>query len=244
MMMIIVKRCWVVVLLLVASSLAQAQHKATSGTVHTVGTVEVLPSGPLPSTTAPGRILVDILQGSRPERYWYYEVRPGKAAVSRVKEETFRDPQHEHIAETYHKPTGAIDSCRNRPTATSPDGKYIAGCRFLMVPDGQFARKYFPTFFIAEAATSKEVFVWQMDESRDIRGFSWSPTSQSVALLDKSGVYGKSPLEILSAAAGHPVPHDNVYLHLIPLSTKQPIEFLIKSDVIYSFTRILDWSAD
>ena len=228
---------------LMISPVAHAQQERES-VIAEGSKVEVLPASPLSASVAPGRILIDVLQSGRPERYWHYEVRPETASVSRVREETFRDSQHENIVHGYHKPTGAIETCHKTPTAISPDGKYIAGCRFLVVGDGQFARKYLPVFFIADAATSKELFVWQMEESRIIRGFSWSPTSQAIAVLDHSEVYGKSAIEKLSAAAGHPVPHATVYLHVIPLSTMKPIEFLIRKDVTRAFERILDWSRD
>jgi hypothetical protein len=223
--------------------LVHARQKPESVTV-APSKVEVLPSSSLPASVAPGRILIDVLQRGGPERYWHYEVRPQTASVSCVRDETFRDSQHENIVHGYHQPTGAIETCRKTPNATSPDRKYVAGCRFLVVPDGQFARKYLPVFFIADAATSKELFVWQMKESLVIRGFSWSPTSQAVAVLDHSEFYGKSAIEKLSAAAGHPVPHATVYLHVIPLATMKPVEFLIRKDVTYAFERILNWSTD
>jgi hypothetical protein len=90
-------------------------------------------------------------------------------------------------------------------------------------------------------ALKKEMMYWKLDQWRVISGFAWSPDSQSVALLDKLEVYGDDPLEKLSAWAGHPVPHDAVYIHVIPVSTMHPVEYKIRADVYAAFTRILAW---
>jgi hypothetical protein len=206
-------------------------------------------SSPLPvvnGEVAPGRIVVDILEPRGREHYYVYEVRPSKGSLDLTSEETFQDYRHERISHEYQRPAGAIggDCMLKKPTAESPDGNFIAGCSVQVEPSGQFSRKYFQIFFISDRNSGKEVFHWKLDEQRLIHGFAWSPNSQSVALLNSTEVYGNGPLERISAWAGHPVPHNTVYLHIIPISTMQPVEYRIRSDVLYAFTRILNWSVD
>jgi hypothetical protein len=186
---------------------------------------------------APGRIVVDILEPRGREHYYVYEVRPSKGSLNLTSEETFKDYQHERISHEYQRPTGAIDDCiSKKPTAESPDGNYVAGCTVDVQPGGRFSRIYYRVFFINEKNTGQEVFHWRLDEQRLIHGFAWSLNSRSIALLDSTEVYGKGPLEMIWAWAGHPVPHNTVYLHIIPVSTMQPGEYKIRSDVLYAFT--------
>jgi hypothetical protein len=53
---------------------------------------------------------------------------------------------------------------------------------------------------------------------------------------------GKSPLELLSALSGHPVPHDTVFLDIMDVQTRKVVEYVVRKDVVSSFTRILKWS--
>ncbi len=210
-----------------------AQHAPTS------------PQRVVAGDVASGKILVDILDSRWHEHYYQYEIRPANGSVALTREETFNDYQHEQIPHEYRQPTGAIDDCLlKKPAAKSPDGKYVAGCKEESLRNGQFSFKYFQIFFITEAETGKELFHWKLDDWRRIHGFSWSPNSQSVALLNSTQVFGKGPFETIWAWAGHPVPHDTVYLSVIPVSTLQPVEYRIRGDVLYAFTRILDWSLD
>lgn len=205
-------------------------------------------SSPLPVVSgeiAPGRIVVDILERRGREHYHVYEVRPSKGSLDLMSEETFQDYQHERITHQYQRPSGAISNCASEePTAESPDAKYIAGCTVDVQPSGRLSRKYFQVFFVNERNTGKEVFRWKLDQRRLIHGFAWSPNSQSGALLNSTKVYGKGPLELIWAWAGHPVPHNTVYLHIIPISTMQPVEYRIRSNVLYASSRILNWSVD
>lgn len=54
-----------------------------------------------------------------------------------------------------------------------------------------------------------------LGEKRQIRGFGWAPNSRSVAFLNSSSRWGKTPMELFSALSGHPVPHDTIYLSIL-----------------------------
>lgn len=191
----------------------------------------------VPERVAPGTILVDILQGGKPERYWNFEVRPSTGTVTVVRYEVFADREDENIPRTYQQPAGKVD-CSENPRAASLDGRLIASCAGRLggnwnVPD---------EFFVVDAASSREVFHWKPTNWRRVGGFAWSPNSGSVAFLNRSSYYGKSPLELVAALSGHPVPHDTVYLDVVDVSTGKVTEYLIRKDVISAFDRILRWS--
>ncbi len=132
---------------------------------------------------APGVILVDILKSGRPESYWQYEVQPSAGLVRNVKEETFRDYAHEDIPHVFLQPAGTIEACSGHVRAPSPDGKYLAYCtgsEWGMV--------------IEDKKSGKTLYLWKTKEWRGISGFGWDANSQSVAILNVSSYYGKSPL--------------------------------------------------
>ncbi len=189
----------------------------------------------MPGDAAPGKVLIDVLESGRPEHYWQYEIQPTLGLVRKVREETFQDYKHESIPHVSHQSTGTIYACYQRPEASSPDGRYLAYC-------WSAGTSNLSEFFVVDARTSRELFHWRPNEWRDIRGFSWAPNSRSVAFLNISSYYGKTPLESLSKHSGHPVPHNTIYLDFLNLQTLRVTEYLVQSDVPYSFSRILDWS--
>jgi hypothetical protein len=181
---------------------------------------------------APGTVLVDILESGKPEHYWQYEVRPMIGLVRKVKEESFQDYAHEDIPHVFFQPTGAIEACAKKPEANSPDGEYLAYCTSSGSDE----------FFVIDKKTSETSYHWKPEEWRRIEGFAWAPNSHSVAFLNKSSYYGKSPLELLSGLSGHPVPHDAIFLNVLDVRAWKITEYAIIRDVPYSFTRILNWS--
>lgn len=180
---------------------------------------------------APGVILIDILKSGHPENYWQYEVRPTIGSVRKVKEETFRDYAHEDIPHDFLPPTGAIGRCPSDTKATSLDRKFLAYCA---ASEGGLV--------IADTKTLGILFLWKPQEWRGISGFGWSPNSQSIAILNRSSYYGKTPLELLSGKLGHPVPHDTIFLDVLDVRTGKTTEYPVREDVTYSFARILNWS--
>lgn len=180
---------------------------------------------------APGIILVDILEPGHPEHYWQYEVQPTAGLVRRVQEKTFPDYAHEDLPHVFFQPAGAIGTCSSDTKAGSPDGKYVAYCQ------GSESG-----LFVADEKGAETSCLWMPQEWRGIRGFGWAANSQSVAILNVSSYYGKSPLELLSSLSGHPVPHDTIFLNILDVRTGKTTEYLVRKDVPYSFTRILSWS--
>jgi hypothetical protein len=186
----------------------------------------------LGADTAPGTILVDVLESGHPENYWQYEVRPATGSVQKVKQERFEDYAHEDIPHIFNQPAGAIESCRNKPEATSLDERYLAYC----------TRSGADEFFVIDQKTKEMTYHWKAAEWREINGFAWAPNSHSVAFLNMSSYYGKNPIELLSGLTGHPVPHDTIYLDVLDVHNWNTTEYLVRSDVPYSFERILNWS--
>lgn len=190
------------------------------------------PQTVLSADVAPGVILIDILQGGKPEHYWQYEIRPAAGSVRQVADKTFPDSAHEDIPQVFQQPAGAIEACAETPEANSPDGVYSARCTKLNSDE----------FFVNNAQTTETLHDWKPKEWRGIRGFAWAPNSRSVAILNLSEYYGKGPLESLSAAAGHPIPHDTVLLDVLDVGTGKVTEYVVRRNVVYAFTRILAWS--
>lgn len=187
--------------------------------------------GAVPGNAAPGILLIDILESGHPERYWQYEVQPSAGLVRKVREETFSDYAHEKLPHAILEPVGSIGSCSDETKAASPHGKYLAYCR---------ARDW--GLFVSDEKSAKTLCFWKPQEWRAIRGFGWASNSQSVAVLNASSYYGKSPLELLSGLVGHPVPHDTIFLDVLDVHTGAVTEYLVRRNVPYSFARILKWS--
>lgn len=181
---------------------------------------------------APGVVLIDILEAGHPEHYWQYEVQPTAGLVRKVKEERFRDYTDENIQHIFQQPSGAIETCTKTPEANSPDGSYLAYC----------SKFNWDEFFVTNKKKTETMYHWKCKEWRHISGFAWAPNSRSVAFLNVSEYYGKSPLELLSGLSGHPVPHNTVFLDVLDVGTGQVTEYVVKRNVASAFIRILQWS--
>jgi hypothetical protein len=191
---------------------------------------------------ASGTITVDILQSGRPETYWHYEVQPLTGAIRQVSEQHFSDYQHESIPRQYAMPAGAISGCKDVPSSVSPDGIYSAACVEEHSRSGEFSVVYRERFLVRNMKQGATFVNWQPEEHRGIRGFAWSPDSRSVVVLNTDEYYGKGPLEQLSAAAGHPVPHHRILLTFFNVDNGQRTEYEVRREVINAFTRILSWN--
>ncbi len=181
---------------------------------------------------APGVVLIDVLEAGRPEHYWQYRVQPTGGLVRQVKDEKFQDYAHEDIPHAFQQPSGAIETCTRTPKANSPDGSYLAYCSKFNSDE----------FFVINRKTTETLRHWKPREWRGISGFAWAPNSRSVAFLNVSEYYGKSPLELLSGLSGHPVPHDTVFLDVLDVRTGEVTEYVVRKNVVSAFTRILEWS--
>lgn len=184
---------------------------------------------------APGTLSIDVMEGGHPEHYWQYELQPATGTIRTVQQMTFADYTHEGMPRTFQKPAGAIGACEARPTivAPSPDGAFQAYCKTSNYADA--------LEIYSSDARGGRVAEWKIKE-RGIRGFAWSANSQSIAILNVTSYSGKTPLELLSALSGHPVPHDKVRLDIFELRTGHVTEYVIRDNVVSSFTRILNWS--
>jgi hypothetical protein len=95
---------------------------------------------------------------------------------------------------------------------------------------------------VDDKKTAHSLYHGTLDDKREIRGFGWAPNSRSVAFLNSSSRWGKTPMELFSALSGHPVPHDTVFLTILNEGTGQMTEYLIRRDIPSALTRILKWS--
>lgn len=185
---------------------------------------------------APGTVQIDLIEEGTPERYWVYAITPQQGTIRLVSTAEFPDRNHESIPEKFHQPTGAIHACSREPAAVSPNGKYVARCLHLFVKTDKFSGIDHDVFVVEDKVTGSELFHWQMEKERRIRGFSWSPDSSSVAILNLRLDYTQF------AFLGHQaIPHDSVCLDIIGFPN-QFAEYTVRRDVPYAFTRILDWA--
>jgi hypothetical protein len=175
---------------------------------------------------APGTVLVDVLEGGQPQHYWQYQVQPASGTVEAVREETFEDYKHINMPRDFSRPAGALPGCSQSPRSDSPSGEYVAYCRSGSSPD----------FYIADK-TGRDLHHWR---GKGIRGFAWSPNSNSIAILAISGSVGMRPLELLSFLSGHPVSHGTVFLEIMDARTGRVTEYLVRRDVVSSFTKNLE----
>jgi hypothetical protein len=182
---------------------------------------------------APGSVLIDILQSGTPEWYWQYEVVPEKGTVRCVKREIFLDYQHEDLPTEYIQPPVGATGCDETRQAVSPDGKLRAFCS-----DG-WNYGYYHHLSVTDAS-GEVLFVWNPG-NRLISGFAWAPNSNSLGILNKTERYGMWPLELLSAIAGHPVPHHTIFLDFLDVKTGKATEFQIRANVVNAFSRMLAW---
>lgn len=185
---------------------------------------------------APGTISVDLLEDGAPAHYWQYAIKPQLGMVRKTSVETFPDSQHVRMPEKFQQPAGAIAGCSQTPSAVSPNGKYLGRCEHIFEKTGQFSGIYRDIFIVEDVSIGVELFHWRMETERSIRGFSWSPDSSAVAVLNLRQNY------VVGKSLGHmAIPHDSVYVDVISPSA-QFTEYTVRSDVPYAFTRILDWS--
>jgi hypothetical protein len=179
---------------------------------------------------APGVIVIDILGGGQPMHYWQYLVQPSAAVVRIAVENVVSDPRHPDMPRAFQQPAGSFDSCGRSPRAASPDRALVAFCS----KEASF------TLHVIDGRSGTTVCEWKSDNQ--IRGFAWAPNSNSLAILNSSSRQGRKPLELFALVSGHPVNHDNIFLDLLDVKTSVSTKYLIRPDVISSFTRILEWS--
>ena len=184
----------------------------------------------LDSDVAPGTILVDVLSAGQPEHYFQYRLEPASGSVQLISETAFPDYSHEDIPHDFQEPAGAIEACAKRPQASSPSGEYGASC------SGEGTHE----FDVIDRKSNSVLVRWNTQKA--IRGFAWAPNSRSISVLTTSGRLGFSPPELLSVISGHPVSHDTVSLSIWDVHTGTATEYLVRKNVVSSFTRILSWA--
>ena len=195
-------------------------------------------------SAARGVIVVGIVSnGARTDHHWEYQVTPLTGSILMVKDRTiphrsagpppYAEPSALRLAEA-----GDIQTCLRCPAVTSSDGRCVARCHDLQKPDHSPG----DDVVVVTSAESSTVLSRWNHKGRMIRGLAWSPDSKSVAVLNESEHYSKSPVGVISGLAGHPIPHSSVFLDIVDVRTGSVAEYLLRADVVYAYPRILSWN--
>ncbi len=94
--------------------------------------------------------------------------------------------------------------------AISPDQRWVA----LSVgdPDNQITKK---EISLISASDLREIFRIRLTKPRYVGDLAWRVDSKRLFVLELTDRVGLNPLELISAFAGHPVPHYSFYLGII-----------------------------
>lgn len=94
--------------------------------------------------------------------------------------------------------------------AISPDQRWVA----LSVgdPDNQLTEK---VISLVNASDLREKIRIRLTKPRYIGDMAWKADSKRLFVLEETERVGLNPLELISAFAGHPVPHYNFYIGII-----------------------------
>ena len=76
-----------------------------------------------------------------------------------------------------------------------------------------------------------------------VSGIAWAPSSEFVAVLTESERMGLWPWELLSAFAGHPVPHNSFYLTIYDISGTELMSQKIIGNITYGTGSII-WATE
>jgi len=106
-------------------------------------------------------------------------------------------------------------------------------CRINFSDDGKliaFIHSRFPQnkktveIIIINNENLKPVLVKKLGEKRWLSDMVWKSDSQVLLLLEEKSHFGLNPLELLSAFAGHPVPHNDIYFAYLDVKSGVFIE--------------------
>jgi hypothetical protein len=205
------------------------------------------PQPPLNLAIAPGVVTVDVLGINKPllpfldapEQYWTFGLQLNTGTLDLKSWETYKSKEEEKLA-NLEAPGGHIDSCKNPSAAISRDGQYSVRCEELKGPGGTILEN---GFVVTDTSTHADVLRKQLDPSRVIQGYAWSPDSQAVAILSSCEQYDPSFFGLtekwqrLSSYPWH-----TYYLTVFNVKSGQWGEFTIRRDVPKGWARILGWA--
>ena len=104
----------------------------------------------------------------------------------------------------------------------SDDGKYIA-----------YTSEYKDRSFSIMHLYDKQLLRINAEGDKIVSDILWLAGSRAVAIITRSEKIGRSPLEILWAFAGHPVPHNNFYLEIYSTDGRRIKNMTIMEDIEY-----------
>src|SRR5262249_34576723 len=125
--------------------------------------------------------------------------------------------------------------CQTRSEVKAPIENLSARCEH---PGGTF---HSDELVVSQLASRQEIFRWKPAHWRAIQGILWAPNGRSIALLNISSSWGLGPFEIVHALIGRPVLHDDVFLDVVDLESRETTEYLVERDVVRSRTRLSGW---
>jgi hypothetical protein len=169
---------------------------------------------------APGKLTVKV---SHPTIFGFsdafYEIVPAKGSVRRF----LTRPKHWQAIEIHCFPGSRL---------TSPDGSLTAHC--YQSSPGEPVH-----FWITDEEGT--VYDWPLG-SRFTRSWFWFPSSKAVALITESTKQGTGPYDKIWASAGHPVPHNDVYVNIVDVYGKQVTEYLVGRNIEYADAWFVNYS--
>lgn len=192
--------------------------------------------GALIQGKGPGTLTVEFSNGNH---YWNYQITPEQNSVRLSAQGDFKPTVTAQVPSQgtqSSKPLGPSLTCEKSPRVTSPDGKFVAGCRVI-------PKKIRDHFEVTNGTSSTPLYEWGGHSEFEIDAIAWSPDSQWVALLHHSERYGKDPLSLFVGLSGHPIPHSSVFLLLFNVCTGVATEYLVEKDVKYLlYPTIVSWT--
>jgi len=173
-----------------------------------------------------GQLVVSVVERKTgPEKYSEFLIDLNRGEVSRSEKVKI---------EVHTSPNGRVDDCQRGGSVAVADGngQDVVVC-------GTDAGRDLVTVFNKES--NAQARRWAADEGWKICGLSWSPDSSSIAVLLEKERTDLSPLGLISAASGHPIPLETFIVILLSVHTKSELRLpVIRKDSPSGWARI-DW---
>lgn len=173
-----------------------------------------------------GQLVVSVVERmTGPEKYFEFLIDLNRGEVSWSEKAKI---------EVHTSPNGRVDDCQRGGFVTVPDGngRDVVVC-------GTDAGRDLVTVLNKES--NAQVRRWTADEAWKVCGLSWSPDSGSIAVLLEKERTDLSPLGLLSAASGHPIPLETFKVTLLSAHSEHELHLpIIRKDSPSGWARI-DW---
>ena len=174
-----------------------------------------------------GEIVLDLIQPG--DVHNLFIASPGTGQVSRTPNDNVSSFGHDSSNKNY--------TCYLRPTLSSPNRNFIAGCSGSPVPSRIQSS---PDIFLI-APTNSKPEPCQGFRGKKIVGFVWSPDSKAIAVLSSTTQVSYNPRYWLYALSGHPMQYESYYLNVIEPRTRKVVSFEIPFQTSFGRAQMLEW---